>query len=142
QMPRDWPPAEEVNRGEFCVLTSAAHMVECLGRSEGNLPPLLRAATSVYVYGFQQTDACRNLLRLLTGDKNGDICNLRMPEDLISVTRELPELCGPMSGITVRVKPAEHDTAFNCQPAGDGVQRIITAVDGPIFLGVTCGGVR
>lgn len=52
----------------FCILGSASSIAAILQDSPSGLPPLLGKADSVYVYGFEETEACMGLLRFLTND--------------------------------------------------------------------------
>lgn len=132
-------------RRKFCILSSASCMADAIRSiedSHGPLPPWMAEASSVYIYGFQDTDSCKQLLRFLTSDSQGNICNLNTPQAVVSITSDAPEMCGPMSGMRVLVEPTEGDLVFDVAHQGQGFQDIIRANGGDVFLGVTCGGVR
>jgi hypothetical protein len=139
----DDSPAD-VATSEFCVLAAAPCLAEAIPSIEdasGALPRWMMEASSVYVYGFQDTDACRRLLRLLTRDAQGDVRKVHTTPACMSITRDFPEMCGPMSGLRVPVD-LEGDLVFDVAPLGEEFQSIITANDSEVFFGVRCRGVQ
>lgn len=131
-----------IDRSNFCIFSSASCLAEVMQdgtKLQGALPSWIRDARSVYVYGFQDTDQCRNLLRFLTNDARGSIRVLDTPQVLMSVTNDFPEMCGPLSGMHVRVPVRADDRGFE---VNGGFQGILRANDCEAFCAVTCGGVR
>src|SRR4030081_3994948 len=101
QMMRECAVAENVGTGRFCVLSSAACLAASLQRvgvADATLPAWLLSASSVYVYGFQETSKCIGLLQSLTGINEVKIQKPRASESLLCVASDFPEMCGPMSG--------------------------------------------
>jgi peptidoglycan/xylan/chitin deacetylase (PgdA/CDA1 family) len=133
------------HHGRFCILSSAWRMAEALQGIEGPLDALPRwmmNASSVYIYGFQDTDACQRLLRLLTGDVHGTVCEPKAAQTFVSVTANFPAMCGPMSDMRIPIEPSEQDRLFEVHHHGGEYLGIISVNDAEMFLGVTCGGVR
>lgn len=131
--------------GGFCILSSAPCMAAALQNiacPETHLPDWISNASSVYVYGFQETTQCTKLLHFLTNAADGEIRKLRGLELRLSVTTDFPEMCGPMSGIQATVKLTVKDFCFDVQPAASGFQSIITANCGEIFVSGIRSGVR
>ncbi len=130
------------DRDECCILSSAAVMAESLRileSSQGPAPWLTKKICSVYVYGFQDTAACRRLLQCLTNNEKVNICSLG-PSSLMSVTNDIPEMCGPMSGLRVAVVPTDGDQAFRVTGEGKDFQPIISTNEGALFARVAWRG--
>jgi hypothetical protein len=100
----------------------------------------LTAAASVFVYGFQITDACRNLLRDLTGDTEADIRGADARPMTVTVTDTFPEMCGPMSGVQIQLEPGAAHAVLSIQ-RGCKLQRIIGAPEWHLFVGFAHAGV-
>jgi hypothetical protein len=134
---------EGLDCDQYRLLGSAPAMAEAfqsLSESRGSCRELREKVTSVYIYGFQPTDACNRLLNLLTGDTKAIIRRLDSTRTVISVTSEFPETCGPMSGLRVSVMPTEADQVFDLHGAGETFHRIISTDDGEVFAKVTYEG--
>ena len=142
----------EANRGgvaeltaghsRFSILTSAPCLAEALPPGNaGMLPDWLTAAASVFVYGFQTTDACRNLLRDLTGDPEANIRSLDAPPGTVSVTNEFPEMCGPMSGIRMQLELGAADSVLTIRHTTGQFQSIVAAPEGYLFVRFKHAGV-
>lgn len=134
-----------VYTGKFCILSSASCMakaIQGIEDSQNALPRWMMKASSVYIYGFQNTDPCKKLLRFLTNDSQGNIRNLNALQTFISVTSDFPEMCGPMSEMRIPIELSEEDCVFEVHHQGERYQGIISANDGEVFFGVTCRGVR
>src|ERR1700686_588454 len=61
----------DVDSSNFCIFASAdlvAEGIQGLDNSGGPLPRWMMQADSIYIYGFQTSTACKQLLRFLTGD--------------------------------------------------------------------------
>lgn len=132
-------------RNKFCILISGPCMAEAMqsiGNSHAPLPRWMTEASSVYVYGLKDTEACRQLLRFLTSDPQGTVRGLNSPRALVTITGNFPEMCGPMSGIELTAESSEDDLVFDVAYQGEGFQSIIRANDGDVFVGFTLRGVR
>ena len=128
-----------VNQTNFSILASANRLVEHLTINQDfddHLLRCIRQASSVYVYGFQETSACNSLLQRLSGDSTAKIRRLGTSQTVIAVTSTLPELCGPLSGMNFAVKTNENDLAFDVA-AGDNRQKVIAGNDAEIFIKVS-----
>ena len=124
---------------QYSVLSSASCLAEALEQcsaSKSELPPLLTSAESIYIYGFDETKAGKKLLRLLTGDPQADIRRSYLAQSRISVTDDLPEVCGPMSGISVSNLTLASRLAFEVARNCEGYQSLIATNNGDVFLKV------
>jgi hypothetical protein len=128
------------NRGQFCILSSASCLAEAVG-SHAVLPAWITDADSVYLYGFQDTEEHKALLRFLTGDPEANLGRLKAQQAAMSITADFPEMCGPMSGMQVPAQVSEDGVVFDIAP-GDTVRSIIAANEALAFLEVTCKGAR
>jgi len=129
----------------FCVVSSAACMAAAFQgweAKEGNLPGFISNASSVYLYNFQECSSGRELLHLLTGRPNGDLRRFSETEARLSVTDDFREMCGPLSGLEIRVGLSEQDACFLVESQGSQYRRIISGDFGDVFSSVTCQGVR
>jgi len=134
---------EGLDCDEYRLLCSApvmAEVIQAFSRSHESWRELTDKTTSVYIYGFQPTDACNRLLSFLTNDTQAGVRRLDSTPTVISVTSEFPEMCGPMSGLRVSVTPAEADQVFDFHGEGEAFQRIISTNDGEVFARVTYDG--
>jgi hypothetical protein len=131
--------------GKFCILGSAPGMAAALQGTMGPnavLPAWMLNASSVYIYGFQQTPACRGLLRFLVNAVESEIRKPAAPAAHIFVSDDFPKLCGPLSGLQVPVKLTEKDQCFGFQPQSGEWQSIISADCGELFISVIRSGVQ
>ena len=131
--------------GHFCILSSASYLAEVIGSSQDSgdwLPHWMKGASSVFLYGFQDTASCRQLVRSLTGDAHAEIRHLNQPHVVASIADGIPEMCGPMSGLRVCIEPAEGDLLFAITRQAAGFQSIIRSNEGEFFLSITNEGVR
>src|SRR5260370_21283921 len=130
---------QDRSAGSFCILSSASYLAEVLADSQYSgdwLPRWMKGASSVFLYGFQDTARCKQLLRSLTGDAHAEIRHLNVPQVVAFVADDVPEMCGPMSGMQVRVEPAEGDLVFAITHEAEGFQSIISANAGEFFLSI------
>jgi hypothetical protein len=134
------------DRGErVCILSSAPSMaaaLEGIADSATALPAWMSSASSVYIYGFQQTAQCRGLLRLLMRGAEGEIRKPTGTEVAVTVTNDFPDLCGPLSGIRASVQVTDKDLCFDLQSKADEVQSIVTTDCGGLFVSALRSGVR
>ena len=129
----------------FCIFSSASRMATALESTVGSdvdLPAWILKADSVYLYDFQPTPGCKKLLRFLTSSEEADIRKPTASEAHLAVTGDLPEMCGPMSGLQVSVKLNESDFCFVVNPRASEHRSIISGSCGEIFLSISRGGVR
>ena len=126
-----------------CLLGSATVMAEAFrafSESRDSWAQFAKKASSVYIYGFQETDSGRKLLKLLTNDKDANIRRLGQTATAISVTNEFPEMCGPMSGLRVSVTPTEADHVFDLRGESAAFDPIISTNDGTVLARVSYEG--
>ena len=132
-------------RSKTAILSSASHIAAAMQEVQqcgGNLPGWLQRADSVFVYGFQETEPCQNLLRFLTQELAANIRHLDEPRALISVTSNLPEFAGQLSGLQTTANVSEDRRYFELPQLAGYIQTILTAKEGAFFFSVLCGGVR
>jgi hypothetical protein len=137
-------PSAGIACGAYSVLTSAMNLMETLerfGADIGELPPLLKLARSIYVHDFDESEVSKRLLRLLSGDSEAVITSKPTTRTRIYVTRGRPDICGPMSGLTVPdVIPGRQFTCKRGQ-AGDNYESLIATRDGDVLSTVFYRGV-
>jgi hypothetical protein len=126
----------------FSVLTSASTLAEIL-RSGGAavLPDWMKGSAAIFVYGFQSTDACRNLLRIITADPKADIRSLSAQSLLLSISSDLPEVCGPMSGLQVPLQPGAAHAALTVKSTSPDLKSIVAVPEGHLFARTAVGKV-
>lgn len=128
-----------------CVLSSASQLalaMKNVAKSSGSLPPWLRGVDSIYVYAFQDSPLCLELLQILTQDPRARILDLNAKRVSMSVTSDFPEMCKSMSGVRSPANLNHGDCAFHIPSLPAGFQNIITTDDGIVFCGLMYGGVR
>jgi hypothetical protein len=129
-------------RSRFSILTSAPCLAEVLLSADPKtLPGWLTAAASAFVYGFQPNDACRNLLRDITGDPEANVCSLDAREITVAIADDFPEMCGPMSSVQMPLESGAADTVFTIRCVAGEFQSIVAAVEGHLFAGFIRFGV-
>jgi hypothetical protein len=129
---------------KHCLLSSAPVMAEVLEGFNGSgasWSSLMERASSVFVYGFQETDSCRKLVRHLTGSKNANVSSPLSRQVLMSVSGDFSEMCGPMSGLQVPIVPTEADLVLDLKAECTSFQRIVTTPAGEVFGRVAYGTV-
>jgi hypothetical protein len=129
--------------GKYCVLSCAQEMARELHaviKSGGELPCWMKEADSVHIFGFDNTDSCKGLLQYLTGDAEARIRAVNGPHAFVSVTGDLPDMCGPMSGMRVLVDSHNCELVFDLSPKSNGFKSIIAAQDGHVFIRLICQG--
>lgn len=137
-------PAPVHGIGKFCILGSFPLLAEALRDyqdSADGLPVWMHGASSVFVYGFEDTVPCNQLLRFLTGDGNSNVRHLNAEQTGLTITNDLPEMCGPMSGLQVLAERSEGDVLFDIAREAQRFRSIIRSNAGQFFLGLTKGGV-
>jgi hypothetical protein len=152
-------PASRTDGGRWCLLASATAMaqaVRVLNESGDGWARIAQRVDSIYVYGFQPTETCNDLLKTLTRNGhakvqrpgsnmyglNGSGSNSG-PHVNISVTRDFSEMCGPMSGVEVAWTPTESDVLLDLGGAGESLQCILATKEGEgeVFAKLTWKGV-
>ena len=125
----------------FSILISAPCLAETLQSSKSStLPAWLTAAASVFVYGFQSTDVCTSLLRNLTGDRGATVGSVGDRRTTASITEDLPEICGPMSGLELELETSAAGLVLKVGRAS-GVESIVDAPEGCLFARFVRDGV-
>jgi hypothetical protein len=126
----------------FSILTSASTLAEILSSGDARmLPDWMNGAAAVFVYGFQSTDACRSLLRIITADAEADIRSLNAQSPLACISSDSPEVCGPMSGLQVPLLPGAAHAALTVKSASCNLKNIVTVPEGHLFARTTIGKV-
>jgi hypothetical protein len=138
------PGAGEASAGgSYSVLCSAPVMAALLGDANHAGQPLpgpFSRATSVFLFGFQETDACNRLLRLLAGSAGARIRRAAQPQAPISISSAMPEVCGPMSGLTFSAELGD-STLFELGDVGPAVEVIAETPQGALFVRARFQGV-
>src|SRR4029077_4215900 len=128
----------------FCLFSSASAVAAAVANaheSTGELPRWMTSANSAYIHSFDDTPTCQRILRFLTGDPGASSRRLMNAQAVMTVTDAFPELCGPMSGLKVPVRPRDEDRVFAIDGAGHRVEKLISADEGDLFVEVTRSGV-
>lgn len=129
--------------GKFCILSSFPLLAEALRGSQDSsdcLPVWMQGASSVFLYGFEDTASCNQLLRFLACKGHRGVHQLKPGQTAVSITNDVPEMCGPMSGLQVLVELSLGDVAFDIAREAPGFQSIIRSNTGELFLSITKGG--
>jgi hypothetical protein len=145
EISRNGALAANVDSSKFCVLSSASCMAEAIQGIDdcsNPMPAWMTEASSVYIWGFQDTDPCNKLLRLLSSDPGSSTHNLEPPHSVMSITGHFPEMCGPMSELRIPIESSAEDRVFEVQRRTEQYQSIVSTNDGDAFCGVTYRGVR
>jgi hypothetical protein len=132
-----------LSRGQCCIFCSAPDLGRVFQDLEFRcaLTVWMKEAHSVYIYGFEETDVCRNLLRFLTDDAQATVRHLNGPPESMSMTSNFSEICGPMSGMRVPIDAAKGEVLFGITPRAEKFQSIIKTSDGQVFVRVMCQGI-
>jgi hypothetical protein len=126
----------------FSILTSPSTLAEILPAGNAStLPEWMSTAAAIFVYGFQPTDTCRHLLRVITTDPEADIRSLGAQSMLASISWDAPEVCGPMSGLQVLLQSGAAHAALTVKPTSRDFKSIIAVPDGQLFARTTLGKV-
>jgi hypothetical protein len=110
--------------------------------STGELPNWMTEAESIYVYGFAEDSASRQLLRSLTGDAGANIRTMHGTHAPIAVSDDFPEMSGAMSGMCFPVRIPEKQTAFDLRLRGDSFRSIVSSNQGQLLVDVEFRGAR
>jgi hypothetical protein len=134
----------EIGQGRYAIVSSAHCMAEAIQISAGaarTLPPWATNAASVYLYGFQDNDRSKNLLRFLTRDVRANVRPVGDPQICATITADFPEMCGPMSGMRLNVMAPAGVCVCDVGPGTQGHRSIIRSNEGELFLAVNFAGV-
>ena len=127
----------------FSILMSATTLSECLQQDSARaFLGLLRAATSVFVYGFHTTEICCDLLREIAEDTQAEVRSLGSQPVNASITQEFPAMCGPLSGLEMQLQAGAADSVLVIRRTADDFQSIVNTPDGHLFARFTHAGVR
>ena len=139
-----WCAEGSANRSEpFCVMTSAtsvAPLVEGAVNADDALPEWMIKAESVYVYGFTAETASQRLLRFFTGDPTARVRYVRDKQVFISVNRDFPAICGPMSGIQFESRSPENQPVLDLNVRRESLHSILNSNHGHLFVSAKCRG--
>jgi hypothetical protein len=129
---------------KFCVLTHA-QVISNLLQSAANanqLPKWLATAESVYIYGFAEDSASQHLLRLLTGNADATVHATMAQRAFVSVCPDLPELCGPLSGLQFQARMPARQTVFDIPERGESFQTVVGTDQGQLLIACTHAGTK
>ena len=126
----------------FCVLTSASSVAPLVeGALNGDaLPEWMIKAESVYIYGFTAEPASQRLLRFFTGDPTAKVRYVRGRQVFISVSRDFPAICGPMSGIQFESRSPEKQPVFDLNARTESLHGLLNSNHGHLFVSAKCRG--
>jgi hypothetical protein len=130
--------------GKYAIVTSADCLAEAMQDAQDcgkDLPSWVAKASAVYVYGFRDDDRMTKLLRFLAGSSEAKVRSIDARKTTVSITNDLLEMCGPMSGMRVPITLSAPGCVLDLGPVGDSLQSVVRASEGEFFLGVTCAGV-
>lgn len=128
----------------YAIVSSAdcmAGMIQEVQGSGQGLAQWVMKAQAAYIYGFRVNDRSTKLLRFLTGSPKAKVRLIELHETRVTITPDLPEMCGPMSSMRVPITPRAQECVFEMPPEGNAWQRIVRTDDGEIFFGVKRAGV-
>jgi hypothetical protein len=131
--------------GRYAIVSSADCMADVMQDAQGlggTLPPWVMRASTVYVYGVQENEWSRKLLRFLTGNPQAKVRPINPAETIMTITADSPELCGPMSGMRIPVTLRTPGCVCDVGLGGETFQSVIRADQGEVFFGVSYSGVR
>lgn len=122
------PDAAAGSYGVVCPMAILTRVRAERGRVNG-LPPLIDAAESVFVYGADATPATRELLRDWSQSESATVAETEGPASLCTISRHVPTICGPMSGLQVSVPSLQPQLVFS----GLSIEPLISVREGCVF---------
>lgn len=129
------------DHSRYALLASAEALAE-LGDAGRQVQRLYSSASSVYVYGWKPTGACRGLLREIASDPEAEIRTLEAQSLRVSLADGLEEICGPLSGLTLELAPGAAGTALVLRPQAAHFRPIASAAEGYLFAACEAAGTR
>src|SRR5436853_6130085 len=127
----------------FCVLTAAsslAPLLESALSGGSGLPEWMTRADSVYVYGFTGEPGSLSLLRFFTGDPTAKVRYVRGNQVFISVSNDLPAVCGHMSGLQFESRCGEKQPVFDIDVRRESFRSVLNSNHGHLFVSTKCQG--
>ena len=124
----------------YSVLVPASHLAPVVGAG-GGLPPLLRRAESVFVFGFDRSESSRGLLRALTSRPAADCAVRPVTGRRLAVTPKRPDICGSLSGLTVPLNATDDAHAFDGVRGCEDFSSLIGDDAGDVFFACRREGV-
>jgi hypothetical protein len=135
--------ARNVGEAEYCLLsTSACFAVAMQGfraQPEGE-HPILASARSVFICDFRDNPESERILRFLTDSPTALIRRGNAARQSVSVSRDWPEFCGPMSGLEVSGVRVGGEPVFEIPQTSPQHQRLIAAGQADVFLKTLISG--
>jgi hypothetical protein len=126
-------PSTVVGGSSYSVFVSAAHLASVAGQQSG-LPPLLRSALSVFVFGFDDSPVLRRVLGWLTG-RLGTGCTVRRVSGTeLVVTADSQDMFGALSGLTASRTAADDGVAVHGASGCEGFRSLIGDGAGDVFF--------
>jgi hypothetical protein len=132
-------PSTVSDGAPYSVLVAAVHLAPVVGA--GRLPPVLRHAESVFVFGFDRSEASRGLLRALSNRPAADCAVRPVTGRRLVVTPKRPDICGALSGLTVQLNATGDAHAFDSVRGGDDFSSLIADDAGDLFFACRRDGV-
>jgi len=117
--------------GSYCVFMSAAHLATC---ERSGLPPVLRGAHSVFVFGLDESPSLRRVLAWLTGRLDTDCKARRVSGTGLTVTADSPDMFGALSGLTASTTAADNGLAVEGARECEGFRSLIGDGAGDAFF--------
>ena len=143
------PPPRAANttvpQSRHVVVAPIPALAAALRRAGGtteHLPALWRDAAAVYLYATENTAACSAALQVVTGSTSCRFAPLAAGDLSVEISNRFPDLCGPMSGLTARMRPGRRDQVCEIDAATAAVERILDTQMGALFLGVRRHGLQ
>lgn len=130
---------------QYSIVSPATHIATLLDagdQGQQELRDWIAKAESLYVYGFGEDARSQKVLRFLTGSPRAKIRSFKAQQAVVSVTKNFPELCGPMSGLQFRASIPREQTAFDFSTPSSSPQNIIDSEQGPLFAAYQFEGTR
>jgi hypothetical protein len=126
-------PPTAVGGSSYSVFVSAALLASVAGQPSG-LPPVLRGAHSVFVFGFDDSPPLRRVLAWLTG-RPGTDCTVRRASGTASlVTADNPDMFGALSGLMASRTTADDGLAVVGASGCEGFRTLIGDGAGDVFF--------
>ena len=125
------------------VLAPATLLARAIGVGDDHgaeIPAWLGNADSIYVRDFADTEPCRRLLRLLTADSGAVIVPRAPASPNLTISPELREFCGPMSGLELAASVQRADRVFRLARR-QTAQSIISGGGGDVLIATRWHGV-